>query len=182
MLKRWERSALKLLLKRKSKPPGREIAEYRHRLNRKRRQLIRSVMSDLIAGVDETLRSLNKIIPQKPKFARQVKSSAWNELKDQIQEIETLLGSGSPRPSRWTDMRRHLHFSAMQDLMDIMRLDWPEVEAGLTKGLFDHNEPISVIVADLARRMPKERACGNLILPLSIIVCIMLHSWSMDEE
>src|SRR5258708_3218244 len=57
--------------------PGRELAEYRHRLNAKRRQLIRSVMSDLIATVDETLRSLNKIIPKKPSPVREVKSPAW---------------------------------------------------------------------------------------------------------
>ena len=44
--------------------PGRELADYRHRLNRKRRQLIRSVMSDLIAAIDGTLRSLNKVIPK----------------------------------------------------------------------------------------------------------------------
>jgi hypothetical protein len=82
---------------------------------------------------------LNKIVPKKPNPARKVKSPAWEKLKDQIQEIETLLGSGAPRPSRWTDMRRHLHFGALQDLMDIIRVDWPDVKAGLTKGLFDHN-------------------------------------------
>jgi hypothetical protein len=145
--------------------PGREIAEYRHRLNRKRRQLIRSVMSDLINGVDETLRSLNKIIPKKPTPARQVKSPAWDKLKDQIQEIETLLGSGAPRPTRWGDLRRHLHFGAMQDLMDIARLDWLDVKAGLTKGLFDHDEPLPVEVADLgtlAAAQPKGKVVTKL--------------------
>jgi hypothetical protein len=145
--------------------PGREIAEYRHRLNRKRRQLIRSVMSDLIAGVDKTLQSLKKMIPKKPNPARQVKSPAWDKLKDQIQEIETLLGSGAPRPTRWSDLRRHLHFGAMQDLMDIARLDWPDVKAGLTKGLFDHDEPLPVEVADLgtlAAAQPKGKVVTKL--------------------
>jgi hypothetical protein len=145
--------------------PGREIAEYRHRLNRKRRQLIRSVMSDLIAGVDKTLRSLNKMIPKKPNPARQVKSPAWEKLEDQIQEIETLLGSGAPRPTRWSDLRRHLHFGAMQDLMDIARLDWPDAKAGLTKGLFDHDEPLPVEVADLgtlAAAQPKGKVVTKL--------------------
>ena len=54
--------------------PGRELADYRHRLNKKRRQLIRSVMSDPIATIDETLRSLSKIVPKKPNPAREVKS------------------------------------------------------------------------------------------------------------
>jgi hypothetical protein len=145
--------------------PGREIAEYRYRLNRKRRQLTRSVMSDLIAGVDETLRSLGKAIPKKPNPARKVKSPAWDKFKDQIQEIETLLGSGSPRPARWTDIRRHLHFGAMQDLMDIGRLDWPAVKAGLTKGLYGHNEPIPVGISDLgtlAATQPKGKVVTKL--------------------
>lgn len=130
--------------------PGREIAEYRHRLNRKRQLLIRTAMSDLVAGVDETVRSLSKKVLKRPTPGRRVKYPGWNKLKEQIQEIETLLGSGSPRPSRWMDLRRHLRFGAMQDLMDICRLDWPDVKAGLAKGLFDHNEPIPVGVADLA--------------------------------
>ena len=46
--------------------PGREIAEYRHRLNRKRRQLIRSAMSDLILGADESVRALAGTIPTEP--------------------------------------------------------------------------------------------------------------------
>jgi Restriction endonuclease len=145
--------------------PGREIAEYRHRLNKKRRQLIRSVMSDRIADIDETLRSLNKIVPKKPNPARKVKSPAWEKLKDQIQEIETLLGSGAPRPARWSDLRRHLHFGAIQDLMDIARLDWPDVKTGLTKGLFDHDEPIPVEVADLgtlAAAQPKGKVVTKL--------------------
>jgi len=145
--------------------PGREVAEYRHRLNRKRRQLIRSVMSDLVAGVDETLRSLSKMIPKKANPARRVKSPAWDKLKDQIQEIETLLGSGAIRPTRWSDLRRHLHFGAMQDLMDIARLDWPDVKAGLTKGLFDRDEPLPVEVADLgtlAAAQPKGKVVTKL--------------------
>jgi hypothetical protein len=145
--------------------PGRELAEYRHRLNKKRRQLIRSVMSDLIAAIDETVRSLAKSIPKKPNPAREIKSAAWDKLKDQIQEIETLLGSGVPRPSRWSDLRRHLHFGAMQDLIDIVRLDWPEVKAVLSKGLYDRDEPLPAEVADLgtlAAAQPKGQVVTKL--------------------
>ena len=145
--------------------PGREIAEYRHRLNKKRRQLIRSAMTDIIANIDETLRSLNKIVPKKPNPAREVKSPAWEKLKDQIQEVETLLGSSAPRPARWHDLGRHLHFGAMQDLMDIIRFDWPDAKAGLAKGLFDHDEPLPVEVADLgtlAAAQPKGKVVTKL--------------------
>lgn len=129
--------------------PGRELADYRHRLNRKRRELIRSVMSGLIDAIDKTVRSLNKSVPKKPNPAAEVKSAAWEKLKSQIQEIETLLGSALPRPSRWSDLRRHLHFGKMQDLLDVVRLDWPEVKSGLIKGLYDEDEPLPVDVADL---------------------------------
>jgi hypothetical protein len=145
--------------------PGREIAEYRHRLNRERRKLVRSVMSDLIAAIDETLRSLNKLIPKKPNPGREVKSPVWQELKDQVQEIETLLGGGAPRPTRWNDLRRHLHFGAMQDLMDVVRVDWPDVKAGLTKGMFDRDEPLPVEVTDLgtlAAAQPKGKVVTKL--------------------
>jgi hypothetical protein len=145
--------------------PGRELAEYRHRLNKKRRQLIRSVTSDLIAAIDETLRTLSNIIPKKPNPARTVKSAHWEKLKDQIQEIESLLGSALPRPSRWHNLRRHLGFGMMQDLMDIIRLDWPEVKSGLSKGLYDQDEPIPVDVADLgtlAAAQPKGQVVTKL--------------------
>jgi hypothetical protein len=130
--------------------PGREIAEYRHRLNKKRRQLIRGVMMDLISATDDMVRTLATLIPTEPAPADAVESENWESLKDQIQQIETLLGSGTARPSRWSDLRRHLHFGAMQDLIDIVRLDWPSVKTGLTKGLYDKDEPVPVGVADLA--------------------------------
>ncbi len=154
-----------LAVENKIEAPGRELAEYRHRLNRKRRQLIRSVMSDLIAAIDETLRSLNKIAAKKLNPAQEVKSPHWEKLKTQIQEIETLLGSALPRPSRWTDLRRHLHFGAMQDLMDVIRLDWPEVKTGLSKGLYGRDEPLPVAVADLgtlAAAQPKGQVITKL--------------------
>jgi hypothetical protein len=145
--------------------PGRELAEYRHRLNRKRRQLIRSVMFDLIAAIDETLRSLNDTVPKKTEPAADVKSVHWEKLKDQVQQIESLLGSALPRPARWGDLRRHLGFGMMQDLMDIIRLDWPEVKSGLSKGLYDRDEPIPVAVTDLgtlATAQPKGHVVTKL--------------------
>jgi len=145
--------------------PGRELAEYQHRLNKKRRQLIRSVMSDLIEAIDETLRSLGKIVPKKSRKPRDVKSPLWEKLKEQAKEIETLLGGALPRPPRWTDLQRHLHFGAMQDLADIIRLDWPEARSALSKGLYDQDEPLPVEVEDLgtlAAAQPKGQVVTKL--------------------
>jgi len=145
--------------------PGRELAEYRHRLNKKRRELTRGAMSELVQGIDDTVRALAATVPKKPNPARQIKKPEWEKLKGQVQEVETLLGSGEARPMRWSDLRRHLYFGAMQDLMDVVKLDWPEVKAGLSKGLYDRDEPLPVEVADLgtlAAAQPKGQVVTKL--------------------
>jgi hypothetical protein len=145
--------------------PGRELAEYRHRLNKKRRELTRSALLELVARVDETVRLLSKSIPKKPNPARKVKKPEWEKLKEQVQEVETLLGSGGPRPARWSDMRRHLYFGQVNDLVDVVRHDWPDVKAGLTKGLYDVDEPLPVDVPDLgtlAASQPKGHVVTQL--------------------
>lgn len=129
--------------------PGREIARYRHLLNKKRRHLIRNVMSDLVSEIDGTIKRLAELPANDSDPAVKIELPAWEELKEQVQQIETLLGSGTPRPTRWSDLRRHLYFGVMQDLTDIIRLDWPDVKAGLTKGLYEQDEPIPVDVEDL---------------------------------
>src|SRR5712692_9530343 len=53
----------------------------------------------------------------------------------------------------------------MQDLMDIVRLDWPKVKSGLSKGLYDQDEPLPVAVADLgtlAAAQPKGQVVTQL--------------------
>jgi hypothetical protein len=143
--------------------PGRELAKYRHLLNRKRRQLIRSVMSDRIDYIDEILRSLSKALPKSRRA--NVKSPDWEKLREQVQEIDALLGGAIARPSRWNDLQRHLHFGMAQDLLDIIRLDWPEVKPGLQKALYGEDEPLPVEVADLdtlASAQPKGEVITKL--------------------
>lgn len=129
--------------------PSRDLAEYRYRLNKKRRQLIRNALSDIIGSVDEVLRVLRSQYPEGTERANHVDGEQWEELKTHVQEIETLLGSSLPRPDRWTDLRRHLHFGQVGDLFDILALDWPTVKAGLSRGLYDQNEAVPVEVEDL---------------------------------
>jgi len=145
--------------------PGRELAKYRHQLNKKRRQLIRTVMSDVIAAVDGTLLTLSKSLPKRPRPASKIKSPDWKKLHNQMQEIDSLLGAAFPRPSRWRDLQRHLGFGMIQDLLDIIRLDWPEVKNGLHSGLYDEDDPIPVEVADLdtlAAAQPKGQVITKL--------------------
>jgi hypothetical protein len=145
--------------------PGIELARYRHQLNRKRRQLIRSVMSDVVARVDDTLSSLRKRVPKRPVPHKTVKYPDWERLKHEIEQIDSLLGDSLRRPRRWGDLQRHLSFGMMGDLLDILRLDWPEVKSGLEKGLYDDDEPLPVEVADLdvlASAQPKGQVITRL--------------------
>jgi hypothetical protein len=121
--------------------PGRELGEYRHRLYRKRRKLIRDAMRDLVSSIDGTLDATAS-----PAGAD---SFDWERVAGHAQEIETLLGSALPRPPRWSDFRRHLRFGQPQDQTDILRLDWPAVRHGLTQGLYADDEPIPIDVDDL---------------------------------
>jgi len=130
--------------------PGRELAEYRHRLNKKRRQLIRNAMSDLIVRVDESLGNVQKeLSPDAKENDRLEGNASWEALKNGIQAVDTLLGSALPRPSGWDILQRHLYFGMVTDLRDIVCSDWPAVKSGLTKGLYDMDEPVPVEVEDL---------------------------------
>ena len=64
-------------------------------------------------------------------------------------QVDALLGSVD-RPARWSELRRHLGFGETGDLDDIERLDWPQVRAGLRKGLYGELDPVPVGVEDLA--------------------------------
>ena len=128
--------------------PGKELAEYRHKLNRKRRQLIRSAVGEALAEVDSILRALRSEIEGRAPNET-VQNESWGELQRQVQVIDTLLGSAIPRPSRWSDLRRHLSFGMVQDLSDIVRMDWPSVKSGLERNLYAEDEPIPVEVSDL---------------------------------
>ena len=134
--------------------PDREIAAYRHRLNKQRRRLIRQAMQDIIASVDETLDRLSASDRADREVNEIVDGIDWIALKEHIQAIDVLLGSSVSRPPRWSDLRRHLGFGMVQDMRDIVRMDWPEVKSGLSKVLYDDDEPLPVTVSDLSQLTP----------------------------
>jgi hypothetical protein len=129
--------------------PVRELSDYRHRLARKRRILIRGVLPDLIDRADTLIRQLYDKYRNAADTAVAVVEPALDDLRESIQAIDTLLGSSLPRPGRWSDLRRHLTFGRTVDLLDLVRLDWPRVKSDLSAGLYAQNEPIPVEVDDL---------------------------------
>jgi hypothetical protein len=126
---------------------GRLLQEYRFKFQAKRRALVRNRMLALVDSVDDFLRSILAERDAEPAHAA-VADDSWQQLRDAVSEIDTLLGSGA-RPSRWADLQRHLHFGMQQDLQDIQRLDWPSVKAGLVQDLYGQHDPIPVDVQDL---------------------------------
>jgi hypothetical protein len=126
---------------------GKLLREYRFHLNAKRRELVRGQLLKLIAEVDGLLAVLA------PTTAgavgnEDIEGPEWSRLKEAVKEMATLLGS-NPKPPRWGDLQRHLHFGMMGDLVDIHKHDWPAVKEGLRSDLYGEHDPIPVDVVDL---------------------------------
>ncbi len=129
--------------------PARLLREYRHRFNQKRRELIREALIELIDSIDGNLRELSKLLLDDHESNETVDNPEFEELRSNVAQINTLLGSSVSKPSRWTDLHRHMRFGMLGDLRDIIEHDWPSVKAGLRKSLYGEKEPIPVEVADL---------------------------------
>jgi len=128
--------------------PSLQLHEYRFKLNRKRRELIRQALDDAIDQVDRLIRETRPAIevmePHHP-----IPTAALTELRTHFKEITTLMGSSMPRPDRWNEMGRHLHFGQVGDFHDIEGTDWPTAKASLRKNLYGQDDPIPVKIADL---------------------------------
>jgi Restriction endonuclease len=126
---------------------GRLISKYRFHLNAKRRELVRGRLLTLIEEFGRILSALFQTV-DKEKLSQKIDGPEWSRLKEISKEVTTLLGS-SPKPPRWSDLNRHLHFGMMNDLMDILEHDWPAVKDGLESELYGDHDPIPVDLADL---------------------------------
>jgi hypothetical protein len=129
--------------------PARELAEYRHKLNSKRRPLIRRALVSLIDEVDGLVGDLAVWDTPSKEVNEKVSGKLWETLIDRIRSIDLLLGSSLPRPQGWGYLQRHLHFGMITDLRDIVENDWPGVRKGLTTNLYADDEPLPVHTDDL---------------------------------
>jgi hypothetical protein len=129
--------------------PARLLREYRYRFDQKRRELICDSLTELIDSIDGNLRELSKIHQQDAKSSKILDSPIFEELKNNVAQINTLLGSSVSKPPRWSDLHRHMHFGMLSDLHDIVEFDWPSVRAGLRKSLYGEREPVPVGIEDL---------------------------------
>ncbi|MBS9996962.1 restriction endonuclease [Vibrio alginolyticus] len=144
--------------------PAKLIREYRHKFDRKRRELVRDALQSVIDSIDEDLRDLAIELEGESEVNEAVTRSSFDDLKSHIAEIDTLLGS-EPRPSRWTDLHRHLHFGLLGDLQDIIKHDWPSVKSGIKKSLYGEKEPIPVEIDDLGS-LVSSKPTGSIVTQL----------------
>lgn len=129
--------------------PSRYLREYRYRFNQKRRELIRDTLNELIDAIDFNLRNLAKLFADDTPSNEDVTDPEFDELKANVAQVATLLGSSVTKPARWQDLHRHMHFGMLGDLHDIIEHDWPSVKAGLRKSMYGESEPVPVEVEDL---------------------------------
>ena len=122
------------------------IAMYGHRFKQKRLQLVREHVRVLADKANSTVQSLaHKVSDSETSdFSKECK-----EIQEIVEGIDVLLGSAFPRPNRWSDLRRHLHFGMSQDMYDIVRHDWPVVYPALRDRLYSDFEPIKIDTHDL---------------------------------
>jgi hypothetical protein len=125
--------------------PGEEIAVYRQRMEAARRRLVSSRVSELLADVDGIL-SETSVADGRGSWTG---PDRWGDLEAAVSEIRRLCGAQVPGKARWSELARHLHFIAGNDLSDIVTMDWPSVRAEVEAWIFDGDDPVDVDVADL---------------------------------
>ncbi|MCJ2059812.1 restriction endonuclease [Methylobacterium sp. J-048] len=128
---------------------GRQIGEYRFRLDQKRRALIRDALLGVIDEFETCLQGIEPVDTDLPSYTELGARPEWQRLRGLANQIEVLLGSSVEKPPGWGYLRRHLSFGMVADLNDIRKADWPVVKAGLRKGLYGANEPVPVAATDL---------------------------------
>lgn len=136
-------------VERQIEEPSKFLREYRHRFNQKRRALIRDALIDLIDTIDGNLRELAVLLESDAESSAEIEHSEFDEFKQNVAQINMLLGSSVAKPNRWGDLYRHMRFGMLGDLHDIIEHDWPSVKAGLRKTMYGENEPVPVEIEDL---------------------------------
>lgn len=138
-----------LEIERRIEEPGEGLAEYRHRLDRKRRSLLRGAIAERITAIDAILGSVDLEWLEEQDGSDAMPDPVLQSLKSAAEQLETLIGSSVTRPPRWNDLWRHLHFGQIGDLRDILTLDWVSVRPALESSLYGEDDPVPVEVVDL---------------------------------
>ncbi|MCJ2054067.1 hypothetical protein [Methylobacterium sp. J-070] len=80
---------------------GRQIGEYRFRLDQKRRALIRDVLLGAMDEFDTCLQSVEPVDTDLPTYTELKARPAWQRMRELANQIEVLLGSSVQKPPAW---------------------------------------------------------------------------------
>lgn len=128
--------------------PSKTLRQYRLRFDQMRRELVRDALQDLISGIDGCVHALS-LLPEPEGRHQEVSHQQFDVLKQNVAQINMLMGSSMSKPPRWGDLSRRIHFGLYGDLQDIILHDWPATKAGLQKSMYGDNEPMPVEIEDL---------------------------------
>ena len=125
--------------------PKRQLDDYQYRVIKKRRILVQRRVEEVVAMVDDLLRSSLDTNDGR-EFPDDV--DGWSLLRELTGELDRLKGAEALSNTRIRDFRRHMRFAEPCDLSDIVEEDWPSVRAALVDPIFE-GEPLPVAVEDL---------------------------------
>ena len=129
--------------------PYKEVRAYKRALNRNRKKLIRGRVDSSLSQVASLLSELSKNIADDAPPRTKVESPKWEELRNTIRTIETLLGNNPRTSQAWGDLRRHLRFGMVVDYRDIVDHDWSLVRQEILDTLYEENDPIPIDINEL---------------------------------
>lgn len=148
--------------------PEKDLAEYRYRLSRARRRVVRHRLQELTSQVDNLLPQMLADVPRG--HWERLDDPRGTQVVDAITEIERLMGDTATRQGRWSDLHRHIHFGEGHDWHDIHELDWPSVKQDIEAVSFSETDPLpvpeGVDLGQLAASEPGGRATTALNWPV----------------
>lgn len=86
--------------------PTKDLAEYRYRLSRARRQAVRGRLKQLVDFVEVSLPSALEDVDRQSRD--RLESPDFDELRSVLGEVDRLVGDTVERRGRWVDLNRHL--------------------------------------------------------------------------
>jgi len=129
--------------------PGKDLAEYKYRLNRARRRAARERLQQLTAVIDSALPRLLRGVPRASQ--ERLEGPDVEHVTEAVGEVERLMGDTAQRRGRWSDLHRHLYFGQGHDWHDIRELDWPSVRSDVEGGALSDTDPLPVPDMDLGQ-------------------------------
>lgn len=127
--------------------PGKELSEYRYRLNKSRRSASRARLQALEEKIEI---ALPRVFTGISRYSTDLVNSSDSQLVETlIKEVDRLMGDATERRGRWGDLHRHLAFGQGHDWHDISEFDWPSVKEDLAAAYYSESDPLPVPAIDL---------------------------------